>query len=111
MSRIVRAVSAEDVSGASGIDPLPDGRSGGAGLYAIEQATAASKAAFWDIAGAPIDGPKVIPFEGEFAMTEGHAQKLKTQALALQRTGVAAQQGTKRIRLRVLRGWTERRAR
>ena len=110
MSRIVRAVSAEDVSGASGIDPLPDGRSG-AGLYAIEQATAASKAAFWDIAGARIDGPKVIAFEGEFAMTEGHAQKLKTQALALQRTGVAAQQGTKRIRLRVLRGWTERRAR
>lgn len=38
MSRIVRAVSAEDVSGASGIDPLPDGRSG-AGLYAIEQAS------------------------------------------------------------------------
>ena len=38
MSRIVCAVSAEDVSGASGIDPLPDGRSG-AGLYAIEQAS------------------------------------------------------------------------
>lgn len=38
MSRIVRAVSAEDVSGASGIDPLPDGRSG-AGLCAIEQAS------------------------------------------------------------------------
>jgi len=38
VSRIVRAVSAEDVSGASGIDPLPDGRSG-AGLYAIEQAS------------------------------------------------------------------------
>ena len=37
MSRIVRAVSAEDASGASGNDPLPDGRSG-AGLYAIEQA-------------------------------------------------------------------------
>ena len=83
VSRIVRTVSAEDVSGASGIDPLPDGRSG-AGLYAIEQATAASKAAFWDIAGAPIDGPKVIAFEGEFAMTEDHAQELKTQALALQ---------------------------
>ena len=29
-------------------------------------------------------GPKVIAFEGEFAMTEGHAQELKTQALALQ---------------------------
>lgn len=47
-------------------------------------ATAAGKAAFWDIMGAPIDGgPKVIAFEGEFAMTEGHAQELKTQALAL----------------------------
>ena len=38
MSRIVRAVSAGDVSGASGIDPLPDGHSG-AGLYAIKQAS------------------------------------------------------------------------
>lgn len=47
-------------------------------------ATAAGKAAFWDIVGAPMDGgPKVIAFEGEFAMTEGHAQELKTQALAL----------------------------
>lgn len=47
-------------------------------------ATAAGKAAFWDIMGAPVDGgPKVIAFEGEFAMTEGHAQELKTQALAL----------------------------
>ena len=70
---------------AGGIDPLPDGRSD-AGLYAIEQATAASKAAFRDIAGAPIDGPKVIAFEGEFAMTECHAPELKTQALALQGT-------------------------
>src|SRR2546421_1733492 len=34
---MVRAVSAEDVSGASAIDPLPEGRSG-AGLYAIERA-------------------------------------------------------------------------
>src|SRR6185312_12421440 len=33
--------------------------------------------------GAPLTGPKVIAFEGEFAMTEGHAQELKTQALAL----------------------------
>ena len=84
MSRIVRAVSAEDVSGASGIDPLPDGRSG-AGLYAIEQATAASKAAFWDVASASdrwAEGDR--DFEGEFAMTEDHAQELKTQALAQQ---------------------------
>ena len=41
------------------------------------------KAAFWDIAGASMDAPKIIAFEGEFAMTEGHAQELKTQALAL----------------------------
>ena len=46
-------------------------------------ATAAGKAAFWDIVGAPTS-PKVIALEGEFAMTEGHAQELKTQALALQ---------------------------
>jgi len=47
-------------------------------------ATAAGKAAFWDIVGAPMGTPKVIAFEGEFAMTEGHAQELKTQAIALQ---------------------------
>jgi transketolase len=47
-------------------------------------ATAAGKAAFWDIVGAPTGTPKVIAFEGEFAMTEGHAQELKTQAIALQ---------------------------
>jgi len=46
-------------------------------------ATAAGKAAFWDVMGAG-EAPKVIAFEGEFAMTEGHAQELKTQALALQ---------------------------
>src|SRR6185436_12694166 len=44
---------------------------------------AAGKAAFWDMAGAAVEAPKVIAFEGEFAMTEGHAQELKTQALAL----------------------------
>jgi transketolase len=47
-------------------------------------ASAAGKAAFWDIVGAPMGTPKVIAFEGEFAMTEGHAQELKTQAIALQ---------------------------
>ena len=46
-------------------------------------ATAAGKAAFWDFIGAS-HAPKIIAFEGEFAMTEGHAQELKTQALALQ---------------------------
>lgn len=45
-------------------------------------ATAAGKAAFWNMAGSP-DSPKVVALEGEFAMTEGHAQELKTQAVAL----------------------------
>ena len=53
------------------------------GPSGVGVATAAGKAAFWDMAGAP-DTPKIIAFEGEFAMTEGHAQELKTQALALQ---------------------------
>jgi transketolase len=53
------------------------------GPSGIGVATAAGKAAFWDFLGAPAS-PKVIAFEGEFAMTEGHAQELKTQALALQ---------------------------
>ena len=33
--------------------------------------------------GAPVGQPKVIAFEGEFALCAGHAQELKTQALAL----------------------------
>jgi transketolase len=53
------------------------------GPSGIGIATAAGKAAFWEIAGAPAS-PKVIALEGEFALTEGHAQELKTQALALQ---------------------------
>ena len=47
-------------------------------------ATAAGKAAFWDIVGAGAGAPKVIALEGEFAMCAGHAQELKTQAIALQ---------------------------
>src|SRR5262245_2916604 len=47
-------------------------------------AAAAGKAAFWDIIGAPMGAPKIIAFEGEFAMCSGHAQELKTQAIALQ---------------------------
>jgi transketolase len=47
-------------------------------------ASAAGKAAFWDLMGAPMGTPKIIAFEGEFAMSEGHAQELKTQAIALQ---------------------------
>jgi len=46
-------------------------------------AASAGKAAFWNIIGAP-NSPKVIAMEGEFAMTEGHAQELKTQAIAMQ---------------------------
>src|ERR1700733_7540701 len=53
------------------------------GPSGIGIASAAGKAAFWDFAGA-LGSPKIIAFEGEFAMTEGHAQELKTQALALQ---------------------------
>src|SRR5258705_9946545 len=47
------------------------------GPSGVGLAVAAGKAAFWDIVGAPTS-PKVIAFEGEFAMTEGHAQELKT---------------------------------
>ncbi len=53
------------------------------GPSGIGLATAAGKAAFWDMVGAPIEGPKVIAFEGEFALCAGHAQEIKTQALAL----------------------------
>jgi transketolase len=52
------------------------------GPSGVGVAMAAGKAAFWDIAGAK-DSPKIIALEGEFAMTEGHAQELKTQAVAL----------------------------
>lgn len=65
---------------AESIDVTNDVNGGPSG---IGIATAAGKAAFWDIAGAAMTGPKIIAFEGEFAMTEGHAQELKTQALAL----------------------------
>src|ERR1700760_3697873 len=64
---------------AESIDVTNDVNGGPSG---VGVATAAGKAAFWDMVGAE-EGPKVIAFEGEFAMTEGHAQELKTQALAL----------------------------
>ena len=54
------------------------------GPSGIGVATTAGKAAFWDFIGADVGRPKVIAFEGEFAMCAGHAQELKTQALALQ---------------------------
>ena len=65
---------------AESIDMTNDVNGGPSG---VGVATAAGKAAFWDVVGAGIAGPKIIAFEGEFAMTEGHAQELKTQALAL----------------------------
>jgi transketolase len=53
------------------------------GPSGIGVATAAGKAMFWDMVGAP-PSLKVFALEGEFAMTEGHAQELKTAALAQQ---------------------------
>jgi len=60
------------------------------GPSGIGVANMAGKAMFWDFVGAP-EEIKVIAFEGEFAFTEGHAQELKTLALA--------QQVGKRLRL------------
>ena len=53
------------------------------GPSGIGIATAAGKAAFWDMVGAP-DSLKVLAIEGEFALTSGHSQELKTQAVAQQ---------------------------
>jgi transketolase len=74
--RGIRALSGH----AESIDCTNDVNGGPSG---VGIATAAGKAMFWDVAGAT-DSPKVIALEGEFALTEGHAQELKTQALALQ---------------------------
>ncbi|HEY2912499.1 MAG TPA: hypothetical protein VGK21_04015 [Candidatus Angelobacter sp.] len=74
--RGIRALSGH----AESIDCTNDVNGGPSG---VGIATAAGKAMFWDVAGAP-DSPKIIALEGEFALTEGHAQELKTQALALQ---------------------------
>src|SRR5579862_8095119 len=74
--RGIRALSGH----AESVDVTNDVNGGPSG---IGIATAAGKAAFWDWAGAPAS-PKVIALEGEFALTEGHAQEFKTQALALQ---------------------------
>eukprot|EP01095_Lingulamoeba_sp_RSL-Kostka_P017471 TRINITY_DN907_c0_g1_i1.p1 TRINITY_DN907_c0_g1~~TRINITY_DN907_c0_g1_i1.p1 ORF type:complete len:853 (-),score=396.56 TRINITY_DN907_c0_g1_i1:49-2607(-) len=51
------------------------------GPSGIGVANTAGKALYWDKIGAPED-LKVHVFEGEFAFTEGHAQELKTVALA-----------------------------
>ena len=60
------------------------------GPSGIGIATMAGKAAFWDMMGAP-DSLKIMAIEGEFALTSGHSQELKTQAVA--------QQVGKRLRL------------
>lgn len=74
--RGIRALSGH----AESIDLTNDVNGGPSG---VGIASAAGKAAFWDFIGAPHD-LKVVGLEGEFAMTAGHAQELKTQALALQ---------------------------
>ena len=53
------------------------------GPSGIGFSTAAGKAMFWDFAGSPAER-KTIVFEGEMALTEGHAQEIKTIALAQQ---------------------------
>jgi transketolase len=53
------------------------------GPSGVGVSTAAGKALFLEVAGAPPE-TKVLALEGEFAMTEGHAQELKTAALAQQ---------------------------
>ncbi|HWY62321.1 MAG TPA: hypothetical protein VNW15_10520 [Rhizomicrobium sp.] len=63
---------------AESVDVTNDVNGGPSG---VGVAMSAGKAAFWDIAG--VKDTKVIALEGEFAMTEGHAQELKTQALSL----------------------------
>lgn len=55
------------------------------GPSGVGVATAAGKAAFWDMMGAD-PSLKVIAIEGEFALTSGHSQEFKTQAVA-QRVG------------------------
>ncbi|MBT3996263.1 MAG: hypothetical protein HOF01_10745 [Chloroflexi bacterium] len=44
-------------------------------------ATSAGKAAFWDMMGAD-ESLKIFALEGEFALTSGHSQEFKTQAVA-----------------------------
>ena len=53
------------------------------GPSGVGVATAAGKAAFWDVMGADMGSPKIVAFEGEFAMSAGHAQELKTTAMAV----------------------------
>ena len=53
------------------------------GPSGIGIATASGKAAFWDLVGAP-DSLKILGIEGEFALTSGHSQEMKTSAVAQQ---------------------------
>jgi transketolase len=53
------------------------------GPSGVGLSTTAGKALFWDYLGAD-SKLKVIAFEGEFALTSGHSQELKTAALAQQ---------------------------
>ena len=74
--RGIRALSGH----AESIDVTNDVNGGPSG---IGVATAAGKAVFWDYVGASSD-LKVMALEGEFALTEGHAQELKNIALSQQ---------------------------
>ena len=65
---------------AESIDVTNDVNGGPSG---IGIATAAGKAVFWDYIGAS-SALKVVALEGEFALTEGHAQELKNIALSQQ---------------------------
>ncbi|MBN1980680.1 MAG: hypothetical protein JW795_04065 [Chitinivibrionales bacterium] len=53
------------------------------GPSGIGVSTAVGKALFWDFMGAD-SAMKVVALEGEFAMTEGHAQEMKSAAVAQQ---------------------------
>ena len=75
--RGIRALSGH-IESTDGTNDVNGGPSG------VGIAAAAGKAAFWDVVGAPMGSPKIVAFEGEFAMCAGHAQELKTQAIALQ---------------------------
>jgi len=69
------------------------------GPSGIGIATAAGKAAFWDMVGAP-DSLKVLAIEGEFALTSGHSQEMrfKTSGPHTDGTSWPSKTGTTTIR-------------
>jgi len=73
----VRGIRA--LSGHSETTDLTNDVNGGPSGVGI--ATAAGKAAFWDMMGAD-NSLKIFAVEGEFALTSGHSQEFKTQAVA-----------------------------